>query len=149
MNLDYKADAEELTCPVDGCEMAAQDGWWLLSGEFRFACNAHSKKQRDIDAPDGVLDDPPVFAHDAMNPKNVPTPISVDAMRAAIKPSSIAMRVWVYQILADLDGSEDDIRLMCGDGYRDVPSLSQHAVGWLIAELQHAWLTIRPVLADD
>jgi hypothetical protein len=56
---------------------------------------------------------------------------------------------WIRQMLRELQGNDSDVKKILGAGYRDLDALSQHAAGWLIAELQLAWLATRPVVDDD
>lgn len=146
---DYQAEPGDLICQRHGCTNAAQDGWWLLSGTFRFACETHAQAERTSDMPDGILDMPPGFTHDEMNPGNVPTPRSSRASRAAARPIPEGLRKWIHRILRDLNGSDEEIRMIMGEGYTSIDRLSQYAASWLIAELQTAWLAIVPVEDDD
>ena len=146
---DYRAGEGDMQCLVKDCTNAAQDGWWLLNGDFHAACLEHAPAARSSDAPDGVLDTPPGWQHDAMNPENVPRPHNARARRASETFARPAMIRWIRQMLRELGGNDDDVKKILGAGYRDLDALSQHAAGWLIAELQLAWLATRPVVDDD
>lgn len=146
---DYAGQPGDLLCQRSGCGNVAQDGWWLVSGRFRFACLEHADAERTGDAPDGVLDMPPGYDASAMNPANVPMPKTSAAYQQACRPIRPAMRAWVRKLLLELNGNDDDVAKILGDGYRDVESLSHHAGGWLVMVLQTAVLQTAPVGSDE
>lgn len=124
-------------CLVAECDSDAVDGWWV-GEQFRAACGDHAERERIADTPLGLSNEPPQLAWaTARNPSKVPTPTTPAGMAAARLPIQGAQVDYIGWLMFKADAKPDDLRVVLGDQFEAVRSLSKWSGGWLIHML---WL---------
>ena len=71
---------------------------------------------------------------DALNPGNVPMPVTHGEQFQAMGPASAKSLLWLSDLTRD--AQPDTIGILFGAGYRSLHDLSQHAVSWAIYTVQ-------------
>ena len=119
-------------CMVSGCDLDAVDGWWV-GEQFRAACARHAEAERIADTPLGLSNEPPQLAWGTeRNPSKVPMPTTPTGMASARMPIQGAQVDYLGWLMFKAQAKPDDLRIVLGDEFDRIGSLSKWAGGYLI-----------------